>query len=150
MIRPLTALAAAFTLVAASLLLTGCGSAASEAAAQSAADTPAARAAGANANPDAGVITVTVVNRTGRDITTVVVYGKGLGKDLGYQTISNGDSETLRHDDLRAVPKLNLDYTDYRGDRKYNSINMPRQFTDGYSGNITLTIDRSGRVRVSR
>ncbi|MEO0587599.1 MAG: hypothetical protein AAF078_08160 [Planctomycetota bacterium] len=146
--RHLTALAAALTLTAVTLALTGCGSAASEAAAKSAADTPAAQAAGAGA--EAGVVTVSVVNRTGRDITDVVVYGRGLGKNLGYGTLTNGDTEQLRHDDLRAVPKLNLDYTDYRGDRKYNSIPMPRKFTDGYSGNITLTISSNGRVRVSR
>jgi len=142
-------LASALSLTLVALSLQGCGSAASEAAAQSAADTPAAKAAGAG-SAQAGSIQVTVVNRSGDDLKTVVVYGHGLGKDLGYQTIADGDTETLKHDDLRAIPKLNLDYTNYRGERQYNAITMPRQFTEGYSGNITLTVTRTGQVLVSR
>ncbi|MEM1208212.1 MAG: hypothetical protein AAGI54_03000 [Planctomycetota bacterium] len=147
--RLLATAAAAIMLGAALVLLTGCGSAASEAAAQSAADTPAAKAAGASSSP-AGPLKVTVVNQSGRDIRSVVVYGNGLGKDLGYGTVTDGDREQLTHDDLRAPKKLHLDYTDYRGDRKYNAVAMPRQFTDGYAGNVTLTVGRSGQVRVSR
>ncbi|MEM1210459.1 MAG: hypothetical protein AAGI54_14455 [Planctomycetota bacterium] len=148
MSRPF-AFAAALLLGLSLISLAGCGSAASEAAAKSAADTPAARAAGAKSGP-AGPIEITVVNRSGRDLKSVVVYGTGLGKDLGYGTVAAGDREQLRHDDLRAPDKIHLDYTDYRGERQYNGVTLPRQFTDGYSGNITLTVESSGKVRVSR
>jgi hypothetical protein len=137
--RPLPTLALAVLSLSGGLAcLTACGGATSDAAAEPAASAP------------AGPIRVAVVNRTDRDITGVVVYGQGLGKDLGYQTIAAGDTERLQHDDLRVPARLSLDYTDHRGDRHYNAFPVPRQFTQGSTADLTLTVTPAGKVRVSR
>ncbi len=115
--------------------LTGCGGAVESAEA---------------AAPPVRPVSYTVVNRTGGKVVDVVVYGEGLGRDLGYGVIAENDSETLRHEKLTIPTMVEIDFTMPNGKRSYNKVSLSRLNNAAQGGPVTLTLTGFGRVSASR
>ena len=109
-------------------LLPGCGASEADAAA---ADTP-------------RELSFVVVNNSGADIDGVGL--KGANIPMGFRDIKDNDRAQLKNKKLKLPETLTLHWGDPRGNRKEGSVNVWSELGASFSGPVTLTINRRGKV----
>ncbi len=119
--------------VASILLLPGCGGATEAQAAEAVKPRP---------------LTITVVNRSGGEITQIGISGANM--PIACSDMADGASSTaLKNKELKLPERLTLHWSDSRGDRKEGTVNVWGELSAAYSGPITLTITRRGKVKLT-
>lgn len=94
----------------------------------------------------AGPMHVFLENKTRGDITQVAVV---LNRSMSFGDMDKGEKKKLKHKTFERTKKAGVHWTDHRGDRQGESVNLDSALGRGYQGNVKFTItDR--KVRASK
>jgi hypothetical protein len=88
-----------------------------------------------------------VLNKTGGDINGVGIEGANV--PMGFSDIENNGRGEVKDKDLKLPETLTLHWGDTRGDRHEGSVNVWSELGASYSGPVTLTITRRGKVNLT-
>jgi hypothetical protein len=118
----------AMLLVMILLLIPGCGPSEADAAA---AETP-------------RELSFVVVNNTGGPIKGIGLEGANM--PMAFRNIDDGEQASVKNKQLKLPERLTLHWGDRRGDRHEGSVNVWSELGASYTGQVTLTITRRGKV----
>lgn len=85
-----------------------------------------------------------IVNNSGGEIDGVALDGANL--PIGFRDIEKAGRSEVKNKKLELPEKLTLHWGDPRGNRKEGSVNVWSELGSSYSGPVTLTITRRGKV----
>ena len=85
-----------------------------------------------------------VINQSGGDINNVGL--EGANYPMGFRDIKNNAQGKVKDKDLKLPETLTLHWGNDRGDRKEGSVNVWSELGASFSGQVTLTINRRGKV----
>ena len=88
-----------------------------------------------------------VVNNSGQDIGGVALEGANI--PMAFRDIEKNGRGSVKHKNLKLPEKLTLHWGDSRGDRKEGSVNVWSELGASYTGPVTLTITRRGKVTLT-
>ncbi|MGB0767525.1 MAG: hypothetical protein ACPGYV_07420 [Phycisphaeraceae bacterium] len=85
-----------------------------------------------------------IVNNSGRDVEGVGLEGANI--PMGFRDIEKGGRSEVKNKELRLPETLTLHWGDERGNRKEGSVDVWSELGASYTGPVTLTITRRGKV----
>ena len=85
-----------------------------------------------------------VINKTGQDIEGVGLEGANI--PMGFRDIEKDGRGEVKHKELKLPEKLTLHWGNPRGDRSEGTVHVWSELGASYSGPVTLTITRRGKV----
>lgn len=85
-----------------------------------------------------------VVNNSGDDIEGIGLAGANI--PMSFADLTNNGRGELKNKKLELPEKLTLHWGDARGNRSEGSVNVWSELGASYSGPVTLTITRRGKV----
>lgn len=88
-----------------------------------------------------------VINNSGQDIVGVGLEGANI--PMGFSDIKKNSRGEVKNKKLELPETLTLHWGNKRGDRKEGSVNVWSGLGASYSGPVTLTITRKGKVSLT-
>lgn len=89
-------------------------------------------------------LTFNIVNQSGGEIHDIGLSGANM--PMAFRDLDDGESASVKDKKLALPEKLNLHWSDTRGNRKEASALIRSELGPSYSGPVTLTLNRRGKL----